>query len=265
MMTMGSDGTAVRREVEGLAGAVRGAARVVVLTGAGMSTESGVPDFRGPAGLWQGADPASVAHVDVLRDDPARLWRFYRHRLATLRDARPNPGHDALARLERAGRLHRLITQNTDGLHAAAGSRPVEVHGSLREASCSACGAVVPMEEAERCLDAAADGVPRCRCGGTLRPAVVLFGEALPAHALEGAMREAESCDLLLALGTSLAVWPVAEMPLRARRAGARVAIVNRGPTEHDDVAEIRIDAALGTVLPAVAVAVLGVAAGAGG
>jgi NAD-dependent deacetylase len=226
-MARASDGIA--SDVAALARLVRRSRRTVALTGAGISTESGIPDFRSAAGVWRGVDPMRVAHISVAREQPGRLWDFYRERLSLLRGARPNAAHEALARLERAGLLACLVTQNVDGLHAAAGSRPLEVHGSLREAECLECGRRFPMTEALR--RAGGSGVPRCACGAALKPGVVLFGELLPDAAIERAYEEAGRCELLLALGSSLEVWPVAELP----------------------AGHVRIEGALGTVLPALA------------
>jgi NAD-dependent deacetylase len=245
----------VEERIERLAALLRRARRTVVLTGAGMSTESGIPDFRGAGGLWRRYDATEVAHLRTFHRDPALLWRFYRERLQTVRGARPNAGHHALAELERGGRVHALVTQNVDGLHRQAGSDPIEVHGSLTEAVCLRCGERVPMGEAERRLDGGAE-VPLCVCGAPLKPGVVLFGELLPEAAVERAQRAAAACDLLIAAGTSLEVWPVAELPLLAAEGGAAVAILNLGPTALDDRSDLRLQARLGEALPRLAAAV---------
>jgi NAD-dependent protein deacetylase/lipoamidase len=237
-------------DVDRLRRLIHGAGRAVALTGAGISTESGIPDFRSGRGIWAEFDPLEVGHIRAFRRDPARVWRFYRLRIATVRQAQPNAGHHALAQLERDGRLARVITQNVDGLHRAAGSDAVEVHGSLDRVDCLRCGARLAIEEAERRLAADPEGVPRCHCGAPLKPGVVLFGEMLPEQAIDEAFALAASCDLLLAAGSTLEVHPIGGLPDVARRAGATVAIVNRGPTAYDDDCDLRIEGALGDVLP---------------
>jgi NAD-dependent deacetylase len=237
-----------------LADALRGARRTLVLTGAGISTASGIPDFRSPSGLWADLDPREVGHIDAFRRDPARVWAFYARRIAVVREARPNAAHRALAALEHAGVVRRVVTQNVDGLHRAAGSDAIEVHGRLDVAECLACGARVEGAEVDRRLQADA-GVPRCECGAPLKPGVVLFGELLPAAAIDEAFALADEADLVLAAGTSLEVHPVASLPEAARRHGAVLAIANRGPTALDGVADVRVEAALEEVLPRVAAA----------
>ncbi len=234
------------------------ASSAVALTGAGISTESGIPDFRGPGGLWSDPELVRLAHVDAFRREPAAVWAFYAARFEGLAAARPNAGHGALARLEAAGRLEALVTQNIDGLHRAAGSRPIEVHGSLALARCTACDRELPTPEALRRREAAADGVPRCDCGGALKPGVVMFGELLPEDAIDAAFAAAESCDLLLAVGSSLEVHPVAGLLEVAKASGAAVAILNREPTPYDGIADVVDRRALGQSLPALADAVLG-------
>ncbi len=237
-------------DVDRLRQLLHGARRAVALTGAGISTESGIPDFRSGRGIWAEFDPLEVGHISAFRRDPARVWRFYRLRIDVVRQAQPNAGHHALAQLERDGRLARVITQNVDGLHRAAGSDALEVHGALDRVDCLRCGARLGIEEAERRMAADPEGVPRCDCGAPLKPGVVLFGEMLPEHAIDEAFALAASCDLLLAAGSTLEVHPVGGLPDVARRAGAVLAIVNRGPTAYDDDCDLRIEGALGDVLP---------------
>lgn len=235
-----------------------GATRAWVLTGAGMSTESGLPDYRGPSGMWKQRRFEELASLTALRDEPEEFWDFYRMRLDHLGHAAPNAGHLALARLEASGCIERVVTQNVDGLHQAAGSeRVLELHGSLREARCRRCGMTMPMEVARTRWSAARDAVPRCDCGAALGPGVVLFGEALP-PAIDEAFELAERSDVVLALGTSLAVFPAAHLPLVTVERGGALGIVNRGDTGFDDVAQVRVDAALGDVLPRVADQLLG-------
>jgi NAD-dependent deacetylase len=185
-----------------------------------------------------------------MRNEPVEFWDFYRMRLDGLGDARPNAGHRALARLQDAGVLEAVVTQNVDGLHQAAGSDGVlELHGSLRVARCRSCGAELPIEQARELWAAAEDSVPRCTCGAVLGPGVVLFGEPLPL-AIESAFDLAERADVALALGTSLEVFPAAHLPLATVERGGRLAIVTRGRTQFDQLADVRIDARLGDVLP---------------
>jgi len=224
----------------------------VVLTGAGISTESGIPDFRSAAGIWAQYDPYEVGHIDALRRDPARVWEFYARRLAVLGAAEPNDGHRALAELEARGWIRAVVTQNVDGLHERAGSREVvEVHGSLREAVCVHCGLRVPMAYALEQLP-----LPACpECGEVLKPGVVMFGELLPAEAIERAQRLAAEAGLLLVVGSSLEVHPVAALPGDTLAAGGALAIVNRGGTPWDSRADLVVDAGAGETLGALAAA----------
>ena len=229
--------------MERLAGLVREAGSVVALTGAGISVPSGIPDFRSPGtGLWEKVDPMEVAHIEVFLRDPARFWGFYGQRFATLRDKQPNGAHRALVELEHQDRLDAVITQNVDMLHRKAGTRElVEVHGSIAESRCLECGARFPLEEARARL-ARGGGVPACDCGRPLKPGVVLFGELLPEQAIERAMALAAGADLLLCVGSSLEVYPVAGLPGLTLRSGGRLAIVTQGPTPYDADAEVKLD-----------------------
>ena len=228
------------------------ATHAVVLTGAGASTESGLPDFRSPGGLWQGVDPMRVASIWALRQSPVDFYRFYRHRLAGMGSARPNPCHDALAALEGMGVVKAVITQNVDGLHQAAGSRRViEVHGSLREAACVDCGRTHPREALEVPVESEAD-LPRCTCGGLLKPNVILFGEALPEAAFSQAAAEAALCDLMVVVGSSLEVSPANSLPRYALSRGAELALVNLSETSFDRFARVVVRAKAGEVMPRV-------------
>jgi len=231
-----------------------GARAAVAFTGAGISTESGLPDFRSPGGLWRGADPARVASSWALRQNPAEFYSFYRERLGRLGKARPNPAHEALAGLEAMGVLHCVITQNVDGLHQAAGSRRViELHGYLRHAACPGCRGLFPIATLEEQLAGGAAALPRCpTCGGLLRPNVVLFGEALPAGAFAAAGAASDGCDAMLVVGSSLEVWPANSLPRRALSAGAELAIINLSPTPLDHAASVVVHAPAGAVLRAV-------------
>jgi NAD-dependent protein deacetylase/lipoamidase len=233
----------VNTEAARLAELIRTAGPVVALTGAGISVPSGIPDFRSPGtGLWENVDPMAVAHISVWRRDPARFWSFYGQRFALLDGKQPNGAHFALAELERRGLLAGVITQNIDGLHAAAGtSDPVEVHGSVRTASCLRCGFRLPLADTRDRLVADPEGVPRCDCGAPLKPDVVLFGEFLPEDAMERAQALAESAGLMLAIGSSLEVHPVAGLPGETLVRGGRLALVTMGPTPYDDVAEVKL------------------------
>ena len=213
-----------------LAELIRSARSVVALTGAGISVPSGIPDFRSPGtGLWENVDPMEVAHISVWRRTPERFWWFYGQRFATLEGKQPNGAHRALAALEAAGRLDAVITQNIDGLHAAAGSHEViEVHGSIATASCLACRARFPLGETRARLEADAAGVPRCDCGDPLKPDVVLFGELLDEAAMDRATELAAGASLLLCIGSSLEVHPVAGLPELTLDAGGRLAVVTQ-------------------------------------
>ena len=226
-----------------LAGLIRSAGSVVALTGAGISVPSGIPDFRTPqTGLWANVDPMEVAHISVWRNDPGRFWGFYGQRFAVLDGKRPNGAHLALAELERRGRLDALVTQNIDGLHAAAGSAdPIEVHGSIATASCLVDGARYPLSDVRARAEADPEAIPRCDCGRPLKPDVVLFGELLPEAAIERAYALAARADLLLCVGSSLEVWPVAELPQVTLDAGGAIAIVTIGPTPYDRRAAVKL------------------------
>lgn len=228
----------------------------VVLTGAGISTESGIPDFRSQDGIWRRFDPMVYAHVDAFRRDPAKVWEFYALRLDVAARAEPNDGHRALAELEERGWICAVVTQNVDGLHARAGSRDVvEVHGSLREAECLACGTRVQMEDVLHELP-----LPPCPlCGEVLKPGVVMFGELLPTNAIGRAQELAREARLLLVVGSSLEVYPVAALPEETLVAGGALAIVNRGGTPWDERAELTIDGGAGETLRALAHALPGI------
>ena len=218
----------------------------VVLTGAGVSTESGIPDFRSAGGIWAQYDPMDYATIDAFRRDPEKVWDFYSKRLGVLTEAEPNPAHVALAELERAGLVEAVITQNVDRLHERAGSQNVvEVHGSLRTSSCLACGHSEPFDRVVELFP-----VPRCeRCGAVLKPDVVMFGELLPQEAIDRSFELARRAGLFLVVGSSLEVYPVAGLPEEALVHGATLAIVNRGPTGYDALADLKIDAAAGETL----------------
>jgi NAD-dependent deacetylase len=231
-------------EIARLAELIAGARSVVALTGAGISVPSGIPDFRTPGtGMWENVDPMEVAHIDAFRRDPVRFWSFYGQRFATLGDKLPNGAHDALVAMERHELLDAVITQNIDMLHLEAGTRElVEMHGSIASCSCLVCEAPVLLEEVSVRLERAEDGVPRCDdCERPLKPDVVLFGEMLPQHALERARELCEGADVLLCVGSSLEVYPVAALPQLTLEAGGTLAVLTQGPTPLDTAASVRL------------------------
>ena len=229
--------------------------RVVVLTGAGISTESGIPDFRGPQGLWTRNPKAEkLSNIQYYMSDPEVRRLAWQSRLEhPAWEARPNKGHEALVELERRGKLHALITQNVDGLHQRAGNSPekvIEVHGTVLDVVCMQCGWRGPMPET---LDRVRAGEedPPCRfCGGILKSATISFGQALVPEVIDRAMRAAEQAELLLAVGTSLQVYPIADAVPAAKAAGARIVIVNAEPTPFDDLADAVLAGSIGEILP---------------
>jgi NAD-dependent deacetylase len=228
------------------------ARRVLVFTGAGVSTGSGIPDFRGEKGVWKSRRP--VYFQDFLASEEARVehWDYKLEGYEAFRDAKPNAAHEALVGLERRGRLELLVTQNIDGLHHEAGHAPdkvVELHGTNRVIRCLSCGA-----ESEPAAAFAAfrrtRACPTCPCGGFLKPATVSFGQAMPQEPLAKAMRAARNADLVLALGSTLEVQPAASVPLAAQRKGVPYVIVNLGPTAHDPLAAVKLDGDVCAVVP---------------
>ncbi|GAB4534772.1 MAG: NAD-dependent protein deacylase Cob2 [Anaerolineae bacterium] len=226
----------------------------VAMTGAGHSTPSGIPDFRSPeSGLWSQVDPMAVASLFAFRFRPQDFYDWIRPLAQTMLEAQPNPAHYALARLEAAGLIKSVITQNIDGLHQKAGSRRVhEVHGHLREATCIRCYRVVPAGDLiEEFLTSGQ--VPRCACGGVMKPNVILFGEQLPLDVLAAARQDTRACDLMLVIGSSLTVEPAADLPLMALNQHAKLVIVNYQPTYLDERADVLIHADLAEVMPRIA------------
>lgn len=241
------------QEIERAAELVRQTRYMVAFTGAGHSTPSGIPDFRSPkSGLWEKVNPMLVASIWSFRLNPKSFFDWVRPLVDLTLNATPNPAHRALATLEQMGILKAVITQNIDNLHQRAGSqRVLELHGHMREATCIRCYEVVPAElMIERFL---ADGkVPRCECGGVLKPNVILFGEQLPVQVLNAAMEEARRCDLMLVAGSSLEVTPAAEIPVLAVDCGAKSIIVNLQPTTFDRRADVVIHGDVAEVLPSI-------------
>ena len=231
------------------------ARRIVALTGAGISTDSGIPDFRGPNGLWtKNPEAEKQATLSYYVSDPEIRKRSWQWRLQTAGDRfEPNPGHRALVDLERAGSLELLITQNVDGLHLTAGTSPgklVEIHGTTRDVVCLSCEERAPMERALERVRAGEED-PACRsCGGILKSATISFGQGLVADDLARADAAARRADLVLAVGTTLGVYPIANVVPLAKAHGADVIIVNGGPTEMDDLADVRLEGSISELLP---------------
>lgn len=226
-----------------LAELLEGASSAVALTGAGVSVPSGIPDFRTPTdGLWTKVDPMEVAHIDVFDRDPERFWSHYRPRFQSLAGKEPNRGHEVLAELERRGLIEGVITQNIDRLHRAAGSQNViEVHGSIETSSCTACETAFHLDRVADLFDSR--GVAVCSaCEGPVKPDVVLFGEPLPEETMGRATELAEGAELMLCVGSSLAVHPVAGLPAVTLSAGGRLAIITKGETPYDGGAEVKLE-----------------------
>jgi NAD-dependent deacetylase len=241
--------------LEEIAGWIRDADRVVVLTGAGISTESGIPDFRGPQGVWtKNPEAEKMATLQYYMSDPEirkRAWRTRTDHEAW--KAKPNAGHAALAELDHKGKIHTLVTQNVDGLHQAAGSsatRIVEIHGTMREVMCMSCGERAAMERALARVRAGEEDPPCRTCGGILKSATISFGQNLVPEDLQRSFDAAADADLFLAVGTSLVVYPVADLPRVALEAGARLVILNAEATPYDRLASAVIRERLGDVLP---------------
>jgi NAD-dependent deacetylase len=233
----------VERQVAALANLLAAADSAVVLTGAGISVPSGIPDFRSPGtGIWEGVDPMEVAHIDAWRRDPDRFWTFYGDRFASLVDKRPNRAHEVLAELERRGAIRGVITQNIDRLHRAAGSENLlEIHGSIEHSVCGQCGGRVAIDRVVEIL-ASGPGAPECpACVYPLKPDVVLFGEPLPPQAMADAEQLAIEADLMICIGSSLLVQPAAGLPQLTLRSGGRIAIVTEGETPLDDRAAVKL------------------------
>ena len=231
------------RAAERVAELLKASERAVVLTGAGVSVPSGIPDFRTPgSGLWEKVNPMEVAHIDVFRREPDRFWSYYGERFASLRDRRPNRAHAVIAELESRGFVRGVVTQNVDRLHRMAGSGClVEVHGSIERSICPECGGAVGIDRVVEMLGATA-GAPECEaCIAPLKPDVVLFGELLPEQAMADAYALAAEADLLLCIGSSLEVHPVASLPEVTLDGGGRLAIITQGPTPYDREAEVKL------------------------
>jgi NAD-dependent deacetylase len=226
-----------------LAEMLREAHSALGLTGAGVSVPSGIPDFRSPGkGIWEKVNPMEVAHIDAFRRQPDRFWQFYGERFASLIDVEPNPAHEAIAELERRGLIRGVVTQNVDRLHRRAGSQNViEVHGSIEWSVCPECGGRVALDRVLELL-AAHPGAPECTaCIAPLKPDVVLFGEMLPEDAISDAYALAAEADVIVCVGSSLEVFPVASLPGVTRDGGGRIALVTQGPTPYDRDAAVKL------------------------
>jgi NAD-dependent protein deacetylase/lipoamidase len=232
----------------------RKARSVVVLTGAGLSTASGIPDFRSPGGRWEMYQPVRIQDFVASEDARRQYWRYKGETWQVIREAQPNPAHRALAELARRDRIALLVTQNVDGLHERSEfpeDRLVNIHGSDAAVECLACRRRSPREDAQRAWEGGM-AVPSCSCGGPWKPATISFGQPLVAADLDRALVAAERCDLLVAAGTSLVVGPINEMLPVAKRAGARAAILTASETPFDSIADWRIADPLETILPRV-------------
>ncbi len=241
-------------EIAALRRLIGASKRIVALTGAGISTESGIPDFRSPGGIWSRMQP--ITFQEFVASEAARLedWRRRFRMNEDFAIAEPNAGHLLLTRLHDEGRLQAAITQNIDGLHARAGlpaEKLIEIHGNATHGRCLDCAAAMPLAEVRRLIETTAAS-PRCACGGLVKAAVVSFGERMPEAAMRSAFEHARNCDLFLVLGSSLQVQPAASLPLAASRAGARLVIVDREPTPLDEAAELVVRGSIGAVAGAI-------------
>lgn len=229
------------------------ARRIVGFTGAGISTESGIPDFRSPNGVWANNRMIQYQEFISSRADRIEAWRQKALAWPEMREAQPNAGHQAFVELERRGQLLALITQNIDGLHQRAGHDPakvIELHGTTTEAVCLSCAARIPMDEAVACINAG-DLAPECKkCGGFLKAATISFGQAMPLEEMQRAAEACYACDVFIAVGSSLVVHPAAAFPALAKQAGAHLIIINRDPTPLDDIADLVVNEEIGKVLP---------------
>ncbi len=241
-------------KIEAVADMILQSKKVVVFTGAGFSTESGVPDFRSPGGVWDTFDPSELNYPNFLGSEEIRekYWRMHKMMWETIRDARPNRGHYAVTELYKMGKLDCIITQNTDGLHQKAGvpaEMVLEIHGTMQWVSCLDCGQRYPRGHAHDKM-LAGEKVPHCdSCKGILKPATIAFGQAMPERETREAEDRSAGCDLFLAAGSSLVVYPAAQMPVVAKNNGARLVILNLTPTPHDHHAEIVISEKTGETL----------------
>jgi NAD-dependent deacetylase len=241
-------------KIESVAGIVASSKKVIVFTGAGISTESGIQDFRSPGGLWQQWDPDELTFDKFMGNRASRehYWGFSRAIWPTMAAAKPNIGHFAIADLFKMGKLEAVITQNVDGLHQAAGvpdDRVIELHGTIRWVSCLSCGKRWPREEIEKRMDKTGEKAPECECGGYLKQATIAFGQSLPADAIEQAEEKSTHCDCFIVAGSSLVVYPAAQMPIVAKHNGAKLVIITLSDTPHDRYADFIINEKTGPTL----------------
>jgi len=245
----------IEEQIEQAANLVVESQRIIVFTGAGVSTESGIPDFRSPGGIWSRYDPDDFTIQKFLSDKRARKrhWDLLMGGELMITRAEPNPAHYAIAELEKMGKLYGVITQNVDGLHQKAGvsrDKVFQLHGNLSRAKCLSCGKTYPIEEVTDWLKEEMDE-PECRaCRGMLKPDAVFFGESLPFEVLMESERRARSCDACFVVGSSLVVYPAALMPVYALEGGAKLVIINVGSTQMDGLAQIRIEGKAGEIIP---------------
>lgn len=239
---------------ESVAEIIASSQKVVVFTGAGISTESGIQDFRSPGGLWHQWNPDELTFDKFMSSRASRehYWGFSRAIWPTMATAKPNIGHYAIADLYKMGKLYSVITQNVDGLHQAAGvpdDKVIELHGTIRWVSCLSCGKRWPREEIEKMMDETGEKAPECQCGGYLKQATISFGQSLPMDALDEAQEKSSSCDVFIVAGSSLVVYPAAQMPLLAQQNGAKLVIITLSDTPHDRYADIVINEKTGPTL----------------
>lgn len=237
---------------------IRDSHRIVVFTGAGVSTESGIPDFRSPGGIWSQYDPDDFLFANFLAHEKFRriYWEYDRITYPDIEKAEPNAAHRAVVELETDGRLAAVVTQNVDGLHQKAGNSPqkvFELHGTQREVTCLDCHARWQREEIVHEMDRQGVDVPYCEhCGGPLKSATITFGQSLPAEVLERSFHHAQTCDLFITIGSTLVVHPAALLPLVAKRSGARLILINLSETPYDDIMDIILREKAGTVMKAI-------------
>jgi NAD-dependent deacetylase len=246
-------------DIQAAAGRLADARELVVLTGAGVSTESGIPDFRSPGGIWSRYDPRELTfdRFCASAETRKRYWQMGADLYPLLRDAQPNPAHRTLAALERRGGLRRIITQNVDGLHQRAGSsadKVIEIHGTALEVGCLTCGQRCDRDGVQARF-AGGETDPRCACGGLLKPATISFGQAMPERETAQAFADAAAADVFLVVGSSLVVFPAANLPEVALEHGADLVIVNREPTPYDRAAAVTLHGTAGEILGAIAAA----------
>jgi NAD-dependent deacetylase len=240
--------------IETVAEWIAASKKVIVFTGAGISTESGIQDFRSPGGLWHQWNPDELTFDKFMSSRASRehYWGFSRAIWPTMASAKPNPGHYAIADLFKMGKLDAVITQNVDGLHQAAGvpdDKVIELHGSIKWVSCLTCGKRWPREEIEKRMDRTGEKAPECECGGFLKQATIAFGQSLPLKAIEDAEEKSSTCDVFIVAGSSLVVYPAAQMPLIAKQNRAKLVIITLSDTPHDQYADAIINDKTGPTL----------------